>query len=243
MNTEVVVRDLRRRIESGEFSPGAPLPTLAALHREYATSSAEQVRQALASLADQQVVTEVRGLGFVVGGLPGREDDADSDDFAEARDRLDEDLTALKALLANDAVMWQRDRSGDEDLRSTEATAVVELGATLPSSGALRQVPFTKTWTGGLVGTSQGVVLHVGDPDADGGHVSVEVFEGSLDGREGTMALQRYHSTRGSEPQLVCEIVPGSGTGQLTGISGTGEVDVDGDDRRVTFVYRTGKRP
>ena len=60
-----VADDLRRRIEAGEFPPGAPLPSLVALVDEYGVSRSTAAK-AVASLRDEGLVESVRGWGTFV---------------------------------------------------------------------------------------------------------------------------------------------------------------------------------
>jgi DNA-binding GntR family transcriptional regulator len=63
-----VADDLRRRIESGEFPAGSPLPSLSTLETEYAVSRTT-ARKAVTSLSEEGLVESVRGWGtFVTQG-------------------------------------------------------------------------------------------------------------------------------------------------------------------------------
>jgi DNA-binding GntR family transcriptional regulator len=60
-----VADDLRRRIESGEFPPGAMLPSLNALSEHYQVGRTT-ARKAVAALRDEGIVETVRGWGAFV---------------------------------------------------------------------------------------------------------------------------------------------------------------------------------
>ena len=60
-----VADDLRRRIEAGEFPPGAPLPSLLTLVDEYGVSRSTAAK-AVAALRDEGLVESVRGWGTFV---------------------------------------------------------------------------------------------------------------------------------------------------------------------------------
>lgn len=60
-----VADDLRRRIESGEFPPGSPLPSLSALEAEYQVSKTT-ARKAVGHLRDEGLVESVQGWGTFV---------------------------------------------------------------------------------------------------------------------------------------------------------------------------------
>ena len=60
-----VADDLRRRIQSGEFPPGAPLPSLTSLAEQYQVSRTT-ARKAVDALRDAGLVESVRGWGTFV---------------------------------------------------------------------------------------------------------------------------------------------------------------------------------
>ncbi|ATG54616.1 hypothetical protein CFK41_07455 [Brachybacterium ginsengisoli] len=112
------------------------------------------------------------------------------------------------------------------------ATFTVDLTPGEPVPGAAGRFELSKTWGGGAAGTSRGVMLTAGDPaTGSASYVASELFEGTLDGREGTLALQQLGTMAGGDPELQYVIAPGSGTGELAGLTGTlliGTIDEDG---------------
>lgn len=90
---------------------------------------------------------------------------------------------------------------------------------------------FTKTWTGALEGTSSGAMLTAGDPaSGSAGYVALETFSGRLDGREGTIAFQQLGTMADGQPELQYVLAPGSGTGDLAGVTGELTIGAVGDD-------------
>ncbi|WP_239104077.1 GntR family transcriptional regulator [Microbispora corallina] len=61
----MIARDLRRRIEQGEFGPGIALPSEAELRWLY-EASRNTVRQAFAELERESLVVSVQGKGRFV---------------------------------------------------------------------------------------------------------------------------------------------------------------------------------
>lgn len=122
--------------------------------------------------------------------------------------------------------------------QETQGTFEVDM---TPGDGLLdgtARMDFTKTWSGGLSGTSRGLMVSAGDPEAgDAGYVGLEVVEGELDGRPGSFVLQQLGAMTGGEPVLVYGIVPGSGTGDLACITGVVDLDVVDGEHRVTVRY------
>lgn len=106
----------------------------------------------------------------------------------------------------------------------------------LPGTG---RFDFTKTWSGGIAGTSTGVMLSAGDPAAGtAGYVALETFEGTIDGRRGTLAFQQLGSMVRGDPELRYEVVPGSGTGQLQALTGEVQLRIVAGVHEVTLRLR-----
>lgn len=83
-----------------------------------------------------------------------------------------------------------------------------------------------KEFSGGMVGTSEAqmVAVYTGTPGS-AGYVAIEHFSGSVEGRSGSLVLQHSGIMAKGEAELIVRIVPDSGIGGLTGISGTLEID------------------
>jgi hypothetical protein len=96
------------------------------------------------------------------------------------------------------------------------------------SETPLGRMTLEKQFHGDLEGTSKGEMLTAATTmKGSGAYVAVERVEGTLQGRRGTFQL--YHTgvmTRGA-PELSVTIVPDSGTGELTGISGKLKIQID----------------
>jgi hypothetical protein len=96
--------------------------------------------------------------------------------------------------------------------------------------GAVGRFELSKTFHGDLDGAGTGVMLSAGDPQAGAaGYVAIETVRGRLREREGGFALQQFGSMYDGAQILHYEVVPGSGSGQLTGITGTLQLDIDAD--------------
>jgi Protein of unknown function (DUF3224) len=79
-----------------------------------------------------------------------------------------------------------------------------------------------KQFHGDLVGASQGEMLSfMSSTKGSAGYVAIEKVTATLGGRTGTFVLQHTGTMTRGEPLLSIRVVPDSGTGQLTGISGT----------------------
>jgi uncharacterized protein DUF3224 len=79
-----------------------------------------------------------------------------------------------------------------------------------------------KTYRGDLEGASAGEMMGVGNPaSGTAGYVAIEQITGTLDGRNGSFALQHSSSMMNGNFDINIRVSPGSGTGDLEGIAGT----------------------
>ncbi|MET7988331.1 DUF3224 domain-containing protein [Streptomyces sp. NPDC005281] len=76
-----------------------------------------------------------------------------------------------------------------------------------------------------------------------GTYVAMESFDGALHGRSGAFNFAHSATTLGEGRQSeFFVVVPGSGTGELAGITGTGGIAVDSDGtHRIWFDYVLGR--
>ena len=92
-----------------------------------------------------------------------------------------------------------------------------------------------KTFSGTIAGTSVVEMLYTRTPGAEesfagAGYVAMERIVGSVDGRTGTFVLLHISTVLGNEPPLSRYVIsPGSGTGELAGISGVGLITIADD--------------
>lgn len=114
-------------------------------------------------------------------------------------------------------------------IRTAIGTFTIEMSA--PSTaveGAVDRFGLTKTWSGDIQGTGAGVMLAGGDPaTGSAGYVAIEVIRGTLAGREGTFLLQQFGDLDRGAETLHYQVVSGSGTGALSGLRGTMDLDID----------------
>ena len=104
--------------------------------------------------------------------------------------------------------------------------------------GGTQRLALTKRFDGALAGTSTGQMMSAGDPGkGQAGYVALEVVEASLGGRRGGFALQHSGTMAGGQQQLDIRIVPGSGSGDLAGISGSMAITITGGVHHYTLNY------
>ena len=119
---------------------------------------------------------------------------------------------------------------GEADLYD-EGTEGVQLSA----------LPVDKTFTGDLAGSSRGRMLACGRGDTPmngAGYVVSERVTGTLAGRVGTFVLQHGGiAGAGVDPVSFGNVVPGSGTGDLAGLTGSCQFAHDERGARLTLTY------
>jgi uncharacterized protein DUF3224 len=89
-----------------------------------------------------------------------------------------------------------------------------------------------KQFHGGLEATSKVEMLAI-SPDAKGSgvYVALERVTGTLKGKSGSFALHHTGIMNRGVPQLSIEVVPDSGTGQLTGLTGKMTINIAKDGK------------
>jgi hypothetical protein len=108
-------------------------------------------------------------------------------------------------------------------------------GAEKPAVGRLR---IDKQFHGDLEATSQGQTLAAGTAvQGSAGYVALELVSGTLAGRTGTFVLQHHGIMDRGTPQLAITVIPDSGTGELTGISGKMAIQIEGGKHSYDFEY------
>ena len=106
------------------------------------------------------------------------------------------------------------------------------------ASSGLGRLSIDKKFSGDLTGTSTGEMLSVmGTVKGSAGYVAIETVNGSLNGRAGTFSLMHTGIMDKGSPSLTVSVVPDSGTGGLTGISGTLTIDIIEKVHHYTFTY------
>ncbi|WP_194826107.1 DUF3224 domain-containing protein [Nocardia sp. XZ_19_231] len=98
----------------------------------------------------------------------------------------------------------------------------------------------TKSFAGEIEGLSATLFTAAFDMDTGAGtYLAMESFEGALNGKAGAFNFVHSATTAGSDrTDEFFHIVPSSGTGELTGITGTGALYVDAEGgHHIWFEY------
>ena len=97
---------------------------------------------------------------------------------------------------------------------------------------------FDKLFSGPeLLGTSVVQMVSVVGATGPLAYVALERVEGLLDGAHGTFVLQHVGAITAGVPTLVLDVVPGSGTGGLELLEGSGSIEHTGDGAFLTLTY------
>jgi hypothetical protein len=86
---------------------------------------------------------------------------------------------------------------------------------------AFGRVSLSKTFRGPLTGTSVVAMTSATVGEAPAGYVAVELVTGTLDGRSGTFVLQHSGVVDERQEPPAGVVVPGTGTGELAGLTGS----------------------
>jgi hypothetical protein len=110
-----------------------------------------------------------------------------------------------------------------------------------PQAGqaGIGRMSIDKQFHGDLEAGSAGEMLAIRTEVADSaGYVAIERVTGTLHGRAGTFVLQHSSTMNRGVPQQHIDVVPDSGSGELTGLSGTMTVTIAaGGAHSYDFAY------
>lgn len=102
-------------------------------------------------------------------------------------------------------------------------------------------IHITRSFTGDLVGTSKAELVTARMPGDSAVYVAIDAISGSLGGKQGSFAIWHRGTVSEAGAETEGNIAPGSGTGELEGISGTGVISVDaGGNHTLALTYELG---
>ncbi len=124
-------------------------------------------------------------------------------------------------------------------MMQAKGTFDIRMAARSPAAEGFNAMSMEKTYQGELQATAKGEFLSAGDPKAgNAGYVAIERITGTLAGHAGSFAvMQSATMATGTEPKLTATIVPGSGTGDLSGIYGSMTLVNTGSGHHYTVDY------
>ena len=103
---------------------------------------------------------------------------------------------------------------------------------------ALGRMSLAKQFDGDLVAVGAGEMLTALTPiKGSAGYVAIERVTGTLHGRAGSFVFQHSGTMDQGAQQLSIAVVPGSGTGALSGIAGTFKLTIVDGKHLYEFAY------
>jgi hypothetical protein len=107
-----------------------------------------------------------------------------------------------------------------------------------PDMEGVARFSINKTVHGDLEATTKGEMFTAGDPKAGAaGYVAIETVSGTLAGKSGSFVLQQFATMDASGPNMMVKVTPGSGTGELKGISGTFNITIENGKHSYDLEY------
>jgi len=106
-------------------------------------------------------------------------------------------------------------------------------------SGTLGRHSFDKQYTGDLVAAGKGEMLTARSvTKGSSAYVAIERVVGALQGKKGAFVLQTSGAmARVGDQRMTVDIVPDSGTDELTGIAGKMVITIDGGKHLFALDY------
>lgn len=109
----------------------------------------------------------------------------------------------------------------------------------LAATAPLGRLRIEKRFHGDLDGTSEGEMLSWQDEETGAAaYVAIERVTGSLHGRTGSFVLSHRGTMTSDEQRLAVEVVPGSGTGDLAGLTGSMAIEISDGEHAYELDYR-----
>jgi hypothetical protein len=126
-----------------------------------------------------------------------------------------------------------------EQAKGTFDVKVVPQGTPDTAEGiALGRMSLDKKFHGDLEATSKGEMLTSSlDGNGSAAYVAIERVIGTLSGRKGSFALMHQGTMNRESQKLTVVVVPDSGTGQLSGLTGTMTITIIDKKHLYDFAY------
>ena len=126
-------------------------------------------------------------------------------------------------------------------MAKASGTFAVKVSPQAPAEGdtsGVGRLLLDKEFQGDLSATSKGQMLAVGTAvEGSAGYVAMEQVKGSLNGKNGSFALQHFGKMTRGTPELNVTVVPDSGTEELTGLAGKMQIIIADGSHSYEFEY------
>jgi len=108
----------------------------------------------------------------------------------------------------------------------------------------LGRTSISKQYHGALEATSRGEMLTaMTSVEGSAGYVAIERVRGSLGGKDGSFVLQHHGLMTRGAPRLTVGVVPDSGSGKLSGLSGRMTIRIEKGIHYYEFEYSIRPKP
>ena len=102
----------------------------------------------------------------------------------------------------------------------------------------LGRMSIDKQFKGALEATSKGEMLSaMTTVKGSAGYVAIEQVSGVLSGKKGCFVLQHFGTMNQGNDRLVLEVVPNSGSGELSSLAGKMAIKIEGGKHCYEFEY------
>jgi hypothetical protein len=114
----------------------------------------------------------------------------------------------------------------------------VKLAPQATDAAPIGRMSIDKQFHGDLEAVSKGEMLAFSsEVKGSAGYVAIERVTGALHGRRGSFVLQHSATMNRGVPSLSISVVPDSGAGELAGLSGKMDIQIEGGKHSYEFEY------
>ncbi len=107
----------------------------------------------------------------------------------------------------------------------------------------LGRMTIDKIFSGALNATSKGEMLSaLTTVKGSAGYVAIEQVNGILSGKKGSFVLQHFGTMHRGKDNLILEVVPDSGTGELSGLAGKMSIKMDNGKHLYEMEYELAEK-
>ena len=119
-----------------------------------------------------------------------------------------------------------------------EVTLAPQPAAAGIEAAGLGRLTLDKRFSGELSAHSLGEMLSAGtEVKGSAGYVAIERVTGTLCGKKGSFVLMHTGTMNRGQPQLTVQVVPDSGTEELTGLAGNMHIQITNGQHLYTFEF------
>ncbi len=105
----------------------------------------------------------------------------------------------------------------------------------------LGRMSIDKTFHGDLEASSKGEMLSaMSSAQGSAGYVAIEQVIGTLSEKQGSFVLQHFGTMDKGKDRLILEVVPGTGSGELSDLVGKMTIQIEDGQHHYEFEYELG---